>query len=143
MHKAPPQIPACQECSDLEHRNMEAEAVSRSEQSEEGRPFPPLPHHWGKLPCHYSQITAWTFPEAPELSESFSLACGYINYCSLNGQSFSKSQNKYFHLRCSYESRTTQAPDTPSSALSSSSAGLFIARQSPGCCQDSKHHVSA
>lgn len=64
---------------------MEAEAVSRSEQSEEGRPFPPLPHHWEKLPQHSSQITAWTFPEAPELSESFSLACGYRNYCSLNG----------------------------------------------------------
>ena len=98
----------------------------------------------GKLPHQYSWIIAWISPEASEVSESFSLACGYRNYCSLNGQSFSKSQNKYLHLRCNYESKTIQAQGTPSSTLFSFSAGLFsITRQSPERCQDSEYGVSA
>lgn len=40
----------------------------------------------------------WISPGASQLTASISLACGYRNYCSLNGQSFSKSQNKYFTL---------------------------------------------
>lgn len=108
----------------------------------EADPSLPSPTAAGKLPHQHSWILAWISPEASELSESFSLACGYRNYCSLNGQSFSKSQNKYLHLRCNYESKMIQAQGTPSSTLFSFSAGLFsIARQSPGCCQDSKHGV--
>lgn len=37
----------------------------------------------------------WISPGASQLTASILLACGYRNYCSLNGQSFSKSQNKY------------------------------------------------
>lgn len=86
---------------------------------------PSLPSHTaaGKLPHQYSRIIAWISPEASELSESFSLACGYRNYCSLNGQSFSKSQNKYLHLRCNYEIKMIQAHSTPSSTLFPSQPG--------------------
>ena len=105
---------------------------------EEADPSFPSRTAAGKLPHQYSWIIAWISPEASELSESFSLACGYRNYCSLNGQSSSKSQNKYLHLRCNYESKTIQAQGTPSSTLFSFSAGLFsVTRQSPERCQDS------
>lgn len=75
----------------------------------------------------HAWITAKIPPEASQLSASFSLACGYRNYRSLNGQSFSESQNKYLHPGCNYESN----PGTRHSLLTS----LFLLGWAVRCCQ--------
>jgi len=106
--------------------------------AEGGGPFPSLPTLTGagNPPHQCSWTIAWASPEASELRESFSLACGYRNYCSLNGQSFAKSQNKYLHLRCHYESQTIHAQGTPPAfTLFSFSAGLWSIAKAPSAAR--------
>lgn len=118
-HEAPLQTPAHRARSDLQHGKLQRRVVNCWSQkaSAQGEAAPsslPLRLPNCELNIH-PWITAKTPPAASQLSASFSLACGYRNYCSLNGQSFSESQNKYSHPGCNYESN----PGTRHSFLTS------------------------